>query len=95
MARELDILFYLTDDVTYHQQHSVHRPPLNHFASIIINANQFYKKWQHWPRSGWLTEFAQMHLIDWEVERQHPISIIRQPIKAEINNVYSSDEPYI
>lgn len=44
MARALNIDFYLTDDVIYHQQHSVYRPPLNHLDSIVINANRFYEK---------------------------------------------------
>ena len=94
-ARELDIIFYLTNDVIYHQQHSVYRPPLNHLASIVINANRFYDKWQHWPMTGWLAEFAQMRLIEWEAEQLHPISIIRQSTKAEIDKAYCPDAPYV
>ncbi|MES1964291.1 glycosyltransferase [Psychrobacter sp. AH5] len=95
MARALDIEFYLTDDVVYHQQHSVYRPPLNHLASIVINANRFYDKWQHWPMGGWLEEFAQMQIIDWDAQQQTPIAIIRQPSVSEIEAAYCADAPYV
>lgn len=95
MARALDIEFYLTNDVVYHQQHSVYRPPLNHLSSIVINANRFYYKWQHWPMDGWLESFAEMQIIDWEPQQQNPITIIRQPSEAEIDNAYCADAPYV
>ncbi|MGM8909848.1 glycosyltransferase family 2 protein [Psychrobacter sp. 1U1] len=95
MARALDIDFYLTNDVVYHQQHSVYRPPLNHLDSIVINANRFYEKWQHWPMAGWLVEFAQRQLIDWQEAQTVPIVIDRQPSKAEINAAHCPDAPYV
>ncbi|MGM8897799.1 MULTISPECIES: glycosyltransferase family 2 protein [unclassified Psychrobacter] len=95
MARVLNIDFYLADDVTYHQQHSVYRPPLNHLDSIVINANRFYEKWQHWPMAGWLVEFAQRQLIDWQEAQTVPIAINRQPSKAEINAAHCPDAPYV
>lgn len=94
-ARALNIDFYLTDDVIYHQQHSVYRPPLNHLSSIIVNANRFYDKWQHWPMGGWLAEFAEMGLINWKVEQTEPIGINRQPSKAEIEEAHYPDAPYV
>ncbi len=95
MARALGIDFYLTDDVIYHQQHSVYRPPLNHLDSIVINANRFYEKWQHWPMAGWLVEFAQLKLIRWQEVQTVPISISRQPSEVEIRAAHYPDAPYV
>ena len=95
MARALNIDFYLTDDVIYHQQHSVYRPPLNHLDSIVINANRFYEKWQHWPMSGWLAEFSQLQLINWRDEQTVPIAINRQPSEVEIRAAHYPDAPYV
>lgn len=95
MARSLAIDFYLTNDVIYHQQHTVYRPPLNHLDSIVINANRFYEKWQHWPMAGWLAEFADMDLIDWQTEQTKPIHIIRQPSRIEISEAHYPDVPYV
>ena len=95
VARALGIDFYLTDNVIYHQQHSVYRPPLNHLDSIVINANRFYEKWQHWPMAGWLTEFAQLQLIDWQETQTMAIGIKRQPNEAEILAAHCPDAPYV
>ncbi|WP_068328783.1 glycosyltransferase family 2 protein [Psychrobacter sp. P2G3] len=95
MARALNIDFYLTDDVIYHQQHSVYRPPLNHLDSIVINANRFYEKWQHWPMSVWLAEFAQLQLINWQDTQTVPIAINRQPSEVEIRAAHYPDAPYV
>ena len=95
MARELNIEFYLTGDIIYHQQHSVYRPPLNHLSSIVVNANRFYEKWQHWPMGGWLESFADMQLINWQPEQQSAITITRQPTDNEINAAHCPDAPYV
>lgn len=95
MARAFDIHFYLTADVVYHQQHSVYRPPLNHLSSIVVNANRFFEKWQHWPMSGWLESFATMHIIDWQAGQQQPITIRRQPTAAEIAAAHCPDAAYV
>ena len=94
-AQALNIDFYLTNDVIYHQQHSVYRPPLNHLDSIVMNANRFYEKWQHWPMSGWLAEFAQLQLIDWRDMQTVPIVVNRQPSNAEITAAHYPDAPYV
>ena len=94
-ARQLGIEFYLTDDVIYHQQHGIYRPPLNHVDSIVINANRFYQKWQHWAMGGWLAEFAKMGLIDWQHSQTHPISILRAPTSAEIKQAHCPDAPFV
>lgn len=95
VARALNIEFYLTSDVVYHQQHSVYRPPLNHLSSIVINANRFYDKWQHWPMGGWLESFANMQLIDWQPEQQSAITITRQPTNNEIESAHCVNAPYV
>ena len=95
MARELSIDFYLTADIIYHQQHSVHRPPLNHLASIIINANRFYEKWQHWAMAGWLADFSDMGLIEWQSKQTNAITILRQPSTAEITAAHCPDAPFV
>lgn len=94
-ARQLNIDFYLTADVVYHQQHSVYRPPLNHLDSIVINANRFYRKWQCWPMSGWLSPFADMGLINWQAGQSTPIVSVRQPSQHEIEQAHCPDAPYV
>ncbi|ERL55116.1 glycosyltransferase family 2 protein [Psychrobacter aquaticus] len=94
-ARQLHIDFYLTADVVYHQQHSVYRPPLNHLDSIVINANRFYRKWQCWPMSGWLSQFVDMGLIHWQAEQSTPIALVRQPSRNEIALAHCPDAPYV
>lgn len=94
-ARQLDIAFYLTADLIYHQQHAVYRPPLNHLESIIVNANRFYQKWQCWPMGGWLEQFCKMGLIDWTNEQSNSITLLRQPSSKEIELAYYPDAAYV
>ncbi|MGB3111098.1 MAG: glycosyltransferase [Psychrobacter alimentarius] len=94
-ARQLNIDFYLTADVVYHQQHSVYRPPLNHLDSIVINANRFYDKWQCWPMDGWLLSFADMGLINWQANQSTPITLIRKPSHAEIESAHCPHAAYV
>ena len=94
-ARQLDINFYLTADLVYHQQHAVYRPPLNHLESIIVNANRFYQKWQCWPMGGWLEQFSEMGLIDWTHEQSNSITLLRQPSSKEIELAYYPDAAYV
>lgn len=95
MAQALDVPFYLSNDVVFHQQHGVYRPPLNHLPSIIINANRFYDKWQHWPMGGWLEAFAERALIDWEAGQDNPIIITRLPTEQELAEAHYPDAPYV
>ena len=94
-ARQLDIAFYLTADVVYHQQHSVYRPPLNHLDSIIINANRLYAKWQHWPMEGWLKQFSDMGLISWTTEQTVSIVILREPSVHQMEQAHCPNVPYV
>lgn len=95
MARQLNIDFYLSADVVYHQQHSVYRPPLNHLDSIVINANRFYDKWQRWPMDGWLSSFTDMGLINWQAEQSTPITLIRKPSRIEVEQTHCPNAPYV
>ena len=94
-ARQLNIDFYLTADLIYHQQHAVYRPPLNHLESIIVNANRFYQKWQCWPMGGWLEQFSEMGLIEWTHEQSNSIMLLRQPSNKEIELAYYPDAAYV
>jgi GT2 family glycosyltransferase len=94
-ARQLDIDFYLTADIVYHQQHGVYRPPLNHLDSIIINANRFYEKWQHWPMPGWLEQFSNIGLIYWTAVQSTPIVVLRKPSAHEIEQAHCPNAPYV
>ena len=94
-ARELGIKLYLTADVVYHQQHSVYRPPLNHLDSIVVNANRFFDKWQHWPMQGWLQEFVTMGLICWQQQQITPITVIRSATEEEKNLAYCPDAAFV
>lgn len=95
MAKKLGIAFYLTNDLVYHQQHSVHRPPINHLDSIVVNANRFYHKWQHWPMAAWLSEFAQLRFIHWSAEQSQAIKIQNAPTQADIEAAHQPDAPFI
>ncbi len=95
VAQAAAIDFYLTNDVVYHQQHPVYRPPLNHLESIVINANRFYEKWRHWPMAGWLDDFANMGLIDWQAQQTTLIKVKRAPSSAEIEAAHYPDAPYV
>ncbi len=94
-ARKLGIDFYLTADVVYHQQHGVYRPPLNHLASIVVNANHFFNKWQHWPMAGWLQSFDEMGLIKWTNEQNTPITLQRQPTDSELIAAHCPNAAYV
>ncbi|MCK5932681.1 MAG: glycosyltransferase [Fulvimarina manganoxydans] len=52
----------------YHQHHTVHIPPLNHFGSIIRNARRFHEKHGRWCMTYWLGQFAERGLIAWSEE---------------------------
>lgn len=51
--------------VAFHQHHPVSTPPIEHLDDIVRNAELFHAKWNRWPMTGWLTEFARRDLIDW------------------------------
>ena len=86
-ARKMGIPFALCAARCYHQHHPVYRPPLQHFADIIINAGYFYEKWHRWPMEGWLTAFRQLALIRWDPQ-QATLEVLREPTQEELAEAY-------
>ncbi len=86
-ARQQGVPFALSSARAYHQHHAVYRPPLQHFGDIIVNAQRFYQKWQHWPMDGWLEAFRTMGLIEWS-HNKISIVTVRMPTQQEIEAAY-------
>ncbi|GAA5228999.1 glycosyltransferase family 2 protein [Paeniglutamicibacter antarcticus] len=76
----------------FHQHHAVHKPPLNHFDAIVLNARAFHARWDTWPMEGWLGAFTSMGLLEWDPLATE-ISVRRVPTEAEIHSS-QSNEPY-
>lgn len=47
----------------FHQWHPVSRPPVEHIADIVTNANLFRETWGWYPMGGWLEEFERRGLV--------------------------------
>ncbi len=47
----------------FHQWHPVSRPPVEHVADIVTNANRFHSRWGWYPMEGWLEEFRSLGLV--------------------------------
>ncbi|MCQ1995603.1 glycosyltransferase family 2 protein [Arthrobacter sp. zg-Y1171] len=67
----------------FHQHHGVHRPPLQHLESIVINAKAFRGKWGSWPMTGWLEAFARDGYVSWERDGGD-LRLLRRPGPAEL-----------
>ncbi|MGC1481624.1 MAG: galactosyltransferase-related protein [Chthoniobacterales bacterium] len=78
-ARSRGVRFHRSQATVFHQPHPSQSPPLQHFDSIIINANRFRKKWGVWPMEGWLSEFRERGLIEWSERSPDPIQIRHLP----------------
>ncbi len=48
----------------FHQWHPVSKPPVEHVADIVANANLFFDTWGWYPMDGWLKEFARRGLVE-------------------------------
>lgn len=48
----------------FHQWHPVSRPPVEHVADIVTNANLFHERWGWYPMGGWLQEFERRGLAE-------------------------------
>lgn len=82
-ARDADVPFGLIGGRVFHQYHSVCKPPLNHFESILINARRFREKWGCWPMESWLNAFDDRGLV--EFSTQHDVlETVRSPSRQEI-----------
>lgn len=64
-----------------HQPHAVHRPPLQHLDSIVVNARRFRRRWGVWPMTGWLAEFARRGYVTWDEES---LTVVRRPDEAQV-----------
>ena len=47
----------------FHQWHPVSKPPVEHVADIVTNANLFHETWGWYPMGGWLEEFERRGLV--------------------------------
>ncbi len=93
-ARKKKHSFYLSDAVVFHQQHPVYSPPINHLESIVANSNRFFVKWKTWPMGGWLQDFANMGLIDWNKYQTSKIYILENPEEAMLSEAFREKAPY-
>lgn len=50
----------------YHQWHPVSSPPVEHLDDILKNATRFHSRWHTWPMLGWLEQFQQLGLVDFD-----------------------------
>ena len=60
--------WFLPGAHAFHQHHPVEDPPVRHLHDIVSNARRFHAKWGEWPMTGWLSEFAEQGLVDWDDE---------------------------
>ena len=89
---EADVPFFRVAGArAYHQHHPVHVPPLNHFGSIIRNAQRFHDRHRRWCMEYWLGQIAQAGFIDWSPERD-AITILADPTPEEIDAARQPDD---
>lgn len=65
----------------FHQAHAVVRPPIQHAAAIVANANRFAERWGELPMGGWLDAFRELGLAEIADGRAR---LLRDPTPAEI-----------
>ena len=82
-ARDAGVPLGFAPHKVYHQYHDVYRPPLNHFESILDNAERFYQRWGMWPMIGWLEAFASEGLIAWHQDAE-TLTRLRVPTPERI-----------
>ena len=87
-ARDAGLSMCFVPAPVFHQHHGVHKPPLNHFVSIIDNARRFHERWGSWPMEGWLEAFTQLGLVDWNPDGAS-LAILRTPTAAEVESARS------
>ena len=75
-------LHWLGGTVAFHQHHSVHKPPLQHFDTILRNAALFREKWGAWCMDYWLEAFEQSGYIERSGDR---IECLKRPTDADIS----------
>jgi GT2 family glycosyltransferase len=75
-------MFWLGGTLCFHQHHAVHKPPLQHFTSIVRNAQLYRNRWGDWCMTYWLDDFEKRGLIDRSTDG---LRVIREPAQAEID----------
>ncbi|SDF08186.1 Glycosyltransferase, GT2 family [Pricia antarctica] len=93
-VKKAGIPFYLTDAEVYHQQHPIYVPPLNHLEPIIKNSNLFFAKWGYWPMVDCLQDFSDMGYIQWQGNKDTPITLKRKPTTQDIRERLIKNAPY-
>lgn len=93
-AKDSNCPFYVSDATVYHQPHQFHRPPLNHFSSIVHNSNLFFEKWNKWPMENYLADFKNMKLIEWQSHSDREIYIRKYPSKKALQGSLVINEPF-
>ncbi len=74
-------LFWLGGTLCFHQHHAVHKPPLQHFQSIVRNAQLFRERWGKWCMDYWLDDFERRGLI---TRYDDAIEVRREPSAQEV-----------
>lgn len=82
-AREQGVPLAFSAATMFHQHHGVHRPPLQHVESIVVNARVFRRKWGTWPMTGWLEAFDRQGYVSWD-RNGSELSLLRSPGAAEL-----------
>ncbi|MBY5161334.1 glycosyltransferase family 2 protein [Salsipaludibacter albus] len=67
----------------HHQYHPTFDPPVQHLASIVVNAHRFHDRWGRWPMEGWLRAFAARGLVDWDPQRGR-LQVVRAPDEGDL-----------
>lgn len=91
-ARQKGVPLAFSAAVMFHQHHGVHRPPLQHLDSIVVNARAFRRKWGNWPMTGWLEAFTEAGYVAWD-RAGSDLRVLRSPGPAELAAV-RVDAPY-
>ncbi len=74
-------MYWLGGTICFHQHHHVHKPPLQHFESIIRNARLFRSRWGEWCMQYWLDDFERRGLVKRSEEK---LEIVRRPTECEV-----------
>ena len=82
-------LYWVGGTICFHQHHHVHKPPLQHFDSIIRNARLYRSIWGKWCMEYWLDDFERRgHVRRSDAE----LSVVRRPTESEIAETRQGDD---
>lgn len=84
-ARDAGLALRSSAATVFHQHHGVHRPPLHHFADILVNARRFRQVHGTWPMEGWLGQFHDLGLVEWDPDGDRLVAL-RTPTDAEVES---------